>query len=55
MKASLKNYLGIDVSKLWFDVSLLAVIDHVKQSIVQEHFDNSDSGIKTLKGWLKMQ
>lgn len=55
MKASLKNYLGIDVSKLCFDVSLLSVVDHVKQSIVTERFDNSVPGIKTLKGWLKVQ
>ena len=48
-----KNYLGIDVSKPWFDVSLLAVIDHVKQPIVTERFDNTVSGMKAFKTWLK--
>ena len=55
MKASLKNYLGIDVSKLWFDVSLLAVVDHVKQPIVTERFNNTASGMKAWKAWLKVQ
>ena len=31
MKISKKNYLGIDVSKPWFDVSLLTELNHVKQ------------------------
>lgn len=48
-----KNYLGIDVSKLWFDVSLLVVLEHVKQVIVTERFDNSVNGIKAFKSWLK--
>lgn len=55
MKASLKNYLGIDVSKLWFDVSLLAVVDHAKQPIVTERFDNTTSGVKEWRAWLKLQ
>ena len=41
-----KNYLGIDVSKPWFDVSLLAVIDHVKQPVITDRFDNTTSGMK---------
>ena len=48
-----KNYLGIDVSKPWFDVSLLVVIDHVKQPIVTERFDNNTAGLKLFKAWLK--
>jgi len=48
-----KNYLGIDVSKPWFDVSLLVVIDHVKQPMVTERFDNTDIGMKLFKSWLK--
>jgi hypothetical protein len=30
MQDSKKNYLGIDVSKPWFDVSLLSVVKHQK-------------------------
>ena len=48
-----KNYLGIDVSKPWFDVSLLVVIDHVKQPMVTERFDNTATGMKLFKSWLK--
>lgn len=55
MKATVKNYLGIDVSKLWFDVSILPVIDHVKQPITTERFDNSTAGMKAWKAWLKLQ
>lgn len=46
-------YMGIDVSKLYFDISLLKVIDHVKQSIITERFDNTRAGIKQLHKWLK--
>lgn len=48
-----KNYLGIDVSKLWFDVSLMTVIDHAKQPIISTRFDNSVSGMSLFKAWLK--
>ena len=48
-----KNYLGIDVSKPWFDVSLLVVVDHVKQTMITERFDNSVTGMKLFKSWLK--
>jgi transposase len=48
-----KNYLGIDVSKPWFDVSLMPVIDHVKQPIITERFDNTNSGMNAFKSWLK--
>ena len=53
MKATSKNYLGIDVSKQWFDVSLLVVINHVKQPMLTERFDNAAAGIKAFKAWLK--
>ena len=39
-----KNFLGIDVSKSWFDVSLMQVVDHVKQPIFTQRFDNTTSG-----------
>jgi len=48
-----KNYLGIDVSKPWFDVSLMPVIAHVKQPIITERFDNSATGMSAFKTWLK--
>ena len=48
-----KNFLGIDVSKPWFDVSLLVVINHVKDPIISERFDNNTAGLKSFKAWLK--
>lgn len=55
MQVAKKNCLGIDVSKLWFDVSLIAVVKHVKQPMLTERFDNTAGGLKTFKTWLKTQ
>lgn len=48
-----KNYIGIDVSKLWFDSALLSVENHVKQSIIKERFENTQNGLKLFGKWLK--
>jgi transposase len=48
-----KSYLGIDVSKPWFDVSLMPVIDHVRQPVITERFDNTIRGMNAFKSWLK--
>jgi transposase len=55
MQITTKFYLGIDVSKLWFDLSLLSVINYQKQAMVTERFNNNEAGIKTLRQWLKKQ
>ena len=47
-----KNYLGIDVSKLSFDVSLIVVIKDRKQPVVVSRFDNNSAGLKSFKEWL---
>lgn len=47
-----KNYLGADVSKLNFDVSLIAVINGRKQPAVISQFDNNIVGLKKFKTWL---
>ena len=52
METSKKNYLGIDVSKLWFDVSLMVVEAQQKSPIVSERFDNTTVGIRLFKKWL---
>jgi transposase len=52
MEDSKKNYLGIDVSKPWFDVSLLSVVNHQKQPMITERFDNTAAGMKEFKKWL---
>jgi transposase len=53
MKKEVKFYLGMDVSKLWFDITLMCVIDHKKQPTMGERFDNDAAGLKALHKWLK--
>jgi transposase len=48
-----KFFIGIDVSKPYFDVSLMAVINHKKQGIETAHFNNTGDGIKLFGKWLK--
>lgn len=47
-----KSCLGIDVSKLSFDVSLIAVLKGQKQPIVISKFDNDKVGLDSFKVWL---
>lgn len=47
-----KFFIGIDVSKPYFDGSLMAVIDHKKQAVQTARFDNSAEGIKAFEKWL---
>ena len=53
MKKELKFYLGKDVSKLWVDITLMCVLDHKKQQMIAERFDNDAAGMKALHKWLK--
>jgi transposase len=53
MKKEVKFYLGMDVSKLWVDITLLCVVDHKKQTMICERFDNDAEGMKALHKWLK--
>jgi len=53
MHKDVKFYLGIDVSKPWFDISLMPVVNHEKQPMLTERFDNTAEGIKQLHHWLK--
>lgn len=48
-----QNFIGIDISKLWFDASLLVIKSGVKQAIQTEQFDNNSSGLKAFDTWLK--
>ena len=49
MKKQTCFFLGIDVSKLWFDISLMAVINFQKQHMITERFDNTIEGLALLK------
>ena len=53
MKKQKGFFLGIDVSKLQFDITLMAVINFQKQQMISEKFDNTIAGLKSLKNWLK--
>lgn len=55
MNSKSKFFIGIDVSKPYFDVTLLSVINHEKQAIVTERFLNTQQGIKSFNLWLKAQ
>ena len=48
-----KFFIGIDVSKPYFDATLMAVVDHVKQPMQAARFDNTPEGIKQFAKWLK--
>ena len=53
MSNNTRFFIGIDVSKPYFDASLLTVVDHQKKEIISERFDNSSDGIKVFNKWLK--
>lgn len=47
--------MGIDVSKSWFDISLMLVVNHQKQPMQTARFNNTAEGIKLWHQWLKEQ
>src|SRR4051794_22957996 len=53
MKKEMKFYLGMDVSKLWVDITIMSVLNHQKQPTITERFDNNAAGMKALGKWLK--
>lgn len=55
MQTVKKCFIGIDVSKLWFDLSLMMVIDGVKREMITQRFENNHPGLKLLTKWLKAQ
>jgi len=53
MISTTKFFIGIDVSKPYFDASLMAVVNHLKQPVETARFDNNATGIKSFDKWLK--
>jgi transposase len=54
-KAMQKNtcfFLGIDVSKAWFDACLMPLVDHQKQPFVNHRFNNDPKGMTAFGKWL---
>ncbi|MCO5237340.1 MAG: IS110 family transposase [Chitinophagaceae bacterium] len=54
MNEKQQNFIGIDISKLWFDASLLVVKTSGKQPVQTQRFDNNVTGIKAFEKWLKL-
>jgi transposase len=55
MKQQRQSFLGIDVSKPYFDVSLLQLANGLKTELITERFDNTATGIKQWHQWLKLR
>ena len=53
MQNNAKYFIGIDVSKPFFDAALMPVIDHQKQATETAHFENTELGLKLFEKWLK--
>ena len=53
MQNNTKYFIGIDVSKPFFDAALMAVINYQKQAIESAHFENTEHGLKAFEKWLK--
>ncbi|RYG07234.1 MAG: IS110 family transposase [Chitinophagaceae bacterium] len=53
MNANTKFFIGIDVSKTFFDAALMVVVAHQKQAVETAHFENTSIGLKAFKKWLK--
>lgn len=47
-----KSYLGIDVSKLTFDVSIITLRGTQKQAAISTLFSNDKAGLSSFKMWL---
>lgn len=53
MQNNTKHFIGIDVSKPFFDAALMPVVNHQKQVIESAHFENTEFGLKSFEKWLK--
>lgn len=53
MQNNTQHFIGIDVSKPFFDAALMPVINHQKQAMESAHFENTELGLKSFEKWLK--
>jgi transposase len=53
MEQSIKFYVGIDVSKPYFDASIMKVVNHKKEYLQTEQFANNKEGLLLFKNWCK--
>jgi transposase len=55
MQTHNKFFLGIDASKLWFDLGLIRVTEKGRDNMIRQKFDNNVEGLRSLTKWLKAQ
>lgn len=53
MQTKKKCFIGVDVSKRWFDVCMM-FINEGRREIFRERFDNDVAGFKKLTQWLRL-
>ena len=53
MNRNTQFFIGIDISKPWFDASLLPMIEYQKGIMVSERFNNDATGLTMFLKWLK--
>lgn len=54
MQTEKKCFIGVDVSKLWFDVCMMLIDQKGNRQILRERFDNDSTGFKKLTQWLRL-
>ena len=52
MRTNTKFFMGIDVSKPYFDAAVLPVTDHLKKAVETARFENTTAGIILFEKWL---
>lgn len=53
MKKGKQFFVGLDISKPFFDAGLLVVADSVRQEITTQQFTNDKGGIRLFEKWLR--
>lgn len=53
MSTQIQNFIGVDISKLFFDVAVLQA--HEPEKISHHQFKQSDQGVAAMKEWLQSQ
>lgn len=53
MSKLFKNFIGIDISKSWFDAALIKADD--SSTVIHEQFSQKPEGFIKMKNWLQRQ
>ncbi len=52
MSKLFKNFVGIDISKTWFDAALIKA-DNASSSVIHQQFSQKPEGFKKMEAWLQ--